>query len=135
MAAATTRGGASRHGGGPYADAAVEFLALAVSLARQDGGRVALVLPQSIIGARDAGPVRARVAREADLTWSWWEPRQQHFDASVNVCALGFERPAGRPAAAWTRVVADRLGIPGIDVRQLSIDGTLGDRAAINANF
>ena len=26
MAAATTRGGASRHGGGPYADAAVEFL-------------------------------------------------------------------------------------------------------------
>src|SRR6478735_6551639 len=30
MAASTSRGGASRHGGGPYADAAVEFLALAV---------------------------------------------------------------------------------------------------------
>ena len=62
MAAATTRGGSSRHGGGPYADAAVEFLALAMRLARPDGGRVGLVLPQSIIGARDAGPVRAQVA-------------------------------------------------------------------------
>ena len=28
-----------------------------------DGGRVGLVLPQSIIGARDAGPVRAQVGR------------------------------------------------------------------------
>ena len=37
LAAATTRGGASQHGGGPYADAAVEFLALAVRLARPDG--------------------------------------------------------------------------------------------------
>ena len=94
MAAATTRGGASRHGGGPYADAAVEFLALAVRLARPDGGRVGLVLPQSIVGARDAAPVRADVARMADLTWSWWAPRQRHFDAAVNVCALGFARPA-----------------------------------------
>jgi len=39
MAASTSRGGASRHGGGPYADAAVEFLALAVRLARPDVGR------------------------------------------------------------------------------------------------
>lgn len=55
MAAATTRGGSSRHGGGPYADAAVEFLALAVELARADGGRVGLVLPQSILGVRRRG--------------------------------------------------------------------------------
>jgi SAM-dependent methyltransferase len=138
MAAATTRGGASKHGGGPYADAAVEFLALAVRLARPDGGRVGLVLPQSIVGARDAAPVRAEVARTADLTWSWWAPRQRHFDAAVNVCALGFERTtAGRRRAvdkeAWTRVVTDRLGIPALD--RLAGAGTLGQRAGINANF
>ncbi|HTH04303.1 MAG TPA: N-6 DNA methylase, partial [Ilumatobacteraceae bacterium] len=139
MASATSRGGASRHGGGPYADAAVEFLALAVRLARPDGGRVGLVLPQSIVGARDAAPVRAAVARTARLTWSWWEPRQRHFDASVNVCALGFERSApgddDRIDDLWTRVVTDRLGIPTLDPHQLACAGTLGERAAINANF
>jgi SAM-dependent methyltransferase len=138
MAAATTRGGASRHGGGPYADAAVEFLALAVRLARPDGGRVGLVLPQSIVGARDAAPVRADVARMADLTWSWWAPRQRHFDAAVNVCALGFARPATVETAGdatWTRVVTDRLGIPGLDRHRLAVAGTLGDRAELNANF
>jgi len=82
MATMTSRGGASRHGGGPYADAAVEFLALSVRLARPDGGRVALLLPQSILGARDAASVRAAVARDADLAWSWWSPKQQHFDAA-----------------------------------------------------
>ncbi|HEX6658640.1 MAG TPA: N-6 DNA methylase [Ilumatobacter sp.] len=134
MAAATTRGGASKHGGGPYADAAVEFLALAVRLARPDGGRVALVLPQSIVGARDAAPVRAEVERMADLTWSWWAPRQRHFDAAVNVCALGFERPARHHLdESWTRVVTDRLGIPALD--RLASAGTLGERAGINANF
>ncbi|MBI5089397.1 MAG: N-6 DNA methylase, partial [Actinobacteria bacterium] len=57
MATATTRGGRSRFGGGPYADTAAEFLALSVSLARPDGGRVGLVLPQSLLSARDAGPI------------------------------------------------------------------------------
>ncbi len=135
MAADTTRGGSSRHGGGPYADAAVEFLALAVRLAAADGGRVALVLPQSILAARDAGPVRRAVADQADLCWSWWEPRQQHFDASVNVCVLGFRRPASgsTTASTWTRVVTDRLGIPVVD--RLSSSGTLGDRAELNVNF
>ena len=139
MAAATTRGGASSHGGGPYADAAVEFLALAVRLARADGGRVGLVLPQSIVGARDAAPVRLEVARTAQLTWSWWEPRQRHFDAAVNVCALGFERTAchDRDLAddIWTRVVTDRLGIPALDRHRLAHAGTLAERAGINANF
>ncbi|HEY5663350.1 MAG TPA: N-6 DNA methylase [Ilumatobacter sp.] len=135
MAAGTTRGGASRHGGGPYADAAAEFLALAVRLARPDGGRVALVLPQSILGARDAGPVREAVAGQADLRWSWWEPRQQHFDAAVNVCVLGFARPSTGAAPVWTRVVTDRLGVPALDQRELRTTGRLGDRGDLNANF
>ena len=137
MAAATTRRGSSRHGGGPYADAAFEFLALAVRLARPDGGRVALVLPQSILAARDGGPVRQSVAIQADLAWSWWEQRQQHFDANVNVCVLGFRRPGtdATTPATWTRVVTDRLGVPSLEPRALRCSGRLGDRAELNANF
>ena len=94
LAAATSRGGASTRGGGPYADAAVEFLVLAVGLARPRGGRVGLLLPQSILGSRDAGPVRAQVELLAEPIWSWWSPRL-HFDASVFVCAVGFQRRGG----------------------------------------
>lgn len=137
MAATTTRGGASHHGGGPYADAAVEFLALAVRLADPERGRVGLVLPQSILASRDAGPVRELVGRSADLAWSWWEPGQQHFDAAVNVCALGFRRPATGALSdrRWTGVVTDALGVPPLDVESLATDGTVGDRALLNANF
>jgi len=135
MAAATTRGGASEHGGGPYADACAEFLALAVRLARPDGGRVALVLPQSILAARDAGAVRDEVDRLAEMTWSWWSPHQL-FDANVYVCALGFTRRArGQPGipTAWPHVVTAALGVP--DLPPLATEGTLGDRATLSADF
>ena len=91
LAAATSRGGASVRGGGPYADVAAEFLVLAIGLARPNGGRVGIVLPQSILGSRDAGPVRRHVEELATPIWSWWSPRF-HFDAAVFVCAMGFER-------------------------------------------
>ncbi|MEO6570217.1 MAG: N-6 DNA methylase [Ilumatobacteraceae bacterium] len=137
MAISTTRGGASRHGGGPYADTAAEFLALAVRLADPGHGRVGLVLPQSILASRDAHPVREQVAREADLAWSWWRAEQRHFDASINVCALGFRRPSsGRTTQLdWTRVVTDQLGVPHLDPADLAVDGTVGDRSDLNANF
>lgn len=138
MAAGTTRGGASRLGGGAYADAAVEFLALSISLATTTGGIVALVLPQSVLGARDAAPIRAEVDARAELTWSWWEPKQDHFDAAINVCLLGFElRPTahGVETKPWTRVVTDRMGIPSLDPSELWTLGTLADRAEFNSNF
>jgi SAM-dependent methyltransferase len=134
LAAATTRGRASHHGGGPYADAAAEFLALAVRLA-VPGGRIGLVLPQSILASRDAGPVRADVDRAAELIWSWWSPRRI-FDADVTVCALVFERrtrASGPPAAPWNRVVTEALGVPALPA--LEGAGTLGDRARLTANF
>jgi hypothetical protein len=137
MASSTTRGGSSRHGGGPYADAAAEFLALAVRLADPEHGRVSLVLPQSVLASRDAGPIRDEVDQLADHAWSWWVPEQQLFEANVNVCVLGFRRPTSSPAhpLAWTRVVTDALGIPPIDPSALAIDGALGDRAEFNLNF
>ena len=137
MAADTSRGGSSKHGGGPYADAAAEFLALSVQLADPDHGRVALVLPQSILASRDAGPIRDRVDELADHAWSWWVPEQQLFDASVYVCMLGFRRPSTGPTPplTWTSVVTDELGIPRLDLSTLTTDGTIGDRADLSLNF
>ena len=120
LASATSRGRSSDRGGGPYADAAAEFLVLAVGLARRDGGRVGLVLPQSILGSHDAGPMRARVEQLAEPIWSWWSPRLQ-FDASVVVCAVGFRRlpvpgnqrdASGDRDPVWTSVVTQAMGIP-----------------------
>jgi SAM-dependent methyltransferase len=134
MSAATSRGASSRHGGGPYADAAVEFLALAARLVAP-GGRLGLVLPQSVLASRDAAAVRAEVERRCRRVWSWWSPNRV-FDADVVVCAIGFEGfptdPAeiGRP---WTDVVTGPLGVPALG--SLHSDGTLGDRAVLNANF
>jgi hypothetical protein len=138
MAAATTRGGSSRHGGGPYANAAAEFLALAVRLADANGSVIGLILPQSILAARDAGPVRDDVDRSADHTWSWWQRDQRRlFDAAVNVVALGFRRPASGRAEpfGWTKVVTSTLGIPAVDPARIRTDGTLADRADLNVNF
>jgi SAM-dependent methyltransferase len=87
LAAATARGGRSSHGGGPYADTAVEFLALAMRLARPDGGRVGLVLPTSVVATRDATAVRHEVLQHAGLSWFWWSPTTV-FDAQVRTCAV-----------------------------------------------
>ncbi len=85
LARLTSRGGSSKFGGGPYADAAAEFLALAIRLARP-GGRVGLVLPQSLLATRDAAAIRAAVDGAAALLWMWWSNTQM-FDANVRVWA------------------------------------------------
>ncbi|MFM7686964.1 MAG: N-6 DNA methylase [Actinomycetota bacterium] len=90
----TSRGGSSRFGGGPYADAAAEFLALAVRLVRP-GGRVGLVLPQSLMSARDAAGIREQVDAAAALRWMWWSDHQV-FDAHVRVWA-GVWEVGGEP--------------------------------------
>ncbi|WP_040493729.1 HsdM family class I SAM-dependent methyltransferase [Ilumatobacter nonamiensis] len=143
MASSTTRGGASTRGGGPYADAAVEFLALAADMVDPDGGRVAFVLPQSILSARDAGAVRDRIDRRADMIWSTWTG-ERDFDAEVVTCALAFEfscagaervSPTG---SRWSHVVTGRTGVPPMPTVFDTSDparGRLGDRARLNANF
>jgi hypothetical protein len=136
LATATTRGGTSRRGGGPYADAAAEFLALAGELVEPDGGRVALVLPQSMLGSRDAEDIRDSIGSRARMVWSWWTGRRV-FDAQVLVCVLAFEFGEPEPVerrSNWTHVVTSRRCVPTLpdDVRA---DGCLGDRARLNANF
>jgi len=143
MASATTRGGTSSRSGGPYADAAVEFLALAGELVDPCGGRVALVLPQSILAARDARRVRTSFDARARMFWSWWTG-ERAFDAQVHTCALAFEfgvptaapeglGGAGRPPGNWTDVVTSRHDIPRLPA--LAANGCLADRAMLNANF
>lgn len=128
MATATTRGGRSRFGGGPYADAAAEFLALAIRLCRP-GGRVGLVLPQSLLSTRDAAAIRSAVDSAAALRWMWWSP-DQIFDASVRVWAgvweVGGEQGVVRRAfgprfeelaavpmpSAWSGLISDTASLP-----------------------
>jgi len=136
MATATTRGGSSLRGGGPYADAAAEFLALAGELVDPNGGRVVLVLPQSLLASRDAHAIRNSIGERAHMIWSWWSDRKV-FDAQVHVCVLAFE--FGTPEmedrrSNWSHVVTTRQGVPSVpnDVR---VRGCLGDRARLNANF
>ena len=92
MATATTRTTKSRFGGGAYADVAADFLALSVSLLAP-GGRVGLVLPQSILTTRDVEPIRRFVRDRAALVHIWWSPTLL-FDAQVRTCALVFEAGA-----------------------------------------
>jgi len=136
MAAATTRGGSSRRGGGPYADAAAEFLVLAGELVDPDGGRVALVLPQSLLASRDADAIRNSIGERAHMFWSWWSDRKV-FDAQVHVCVLAFEFGTPEPVerkSNWSHVVTSRQGVPAIPI-DMRVDGCLGDRARLNANF
>ena len=145
LSAATTRGGSSRFGGGPYADAAAEFLALAVRLTRP-GGRVGLVLPHSLLTVRDAAAIRDQVDRVAALRWMWWSPTQM-FDAAVRVWA-GVWEVGGEPGnvrraygeafaslppmvmpTAWSGLIADAPAPPDND------GPTLGTIATFTSDF
>ena len=81
---------------GPYADAAVEFLALAVRLARPGGGRIGLVLPQSILASRDAAAGARRGRPAGRHRWSWWSPGRSSTPRSS--CARSVAE-VGAPAA------------------------------------
>ena len=133
MSERTTRGGASRRGGGAYADAAAEFVALGAELVDPRGGRLAFVLPQSMLASRDAGPMRSLIDARASMAWSWWSP-ERLFDAQVHVVALAFEFGAPGDPDAWSHVVTRGLGIPPLPAGHTA-DGSLGDRATLNANF
>lgn len=145
MASTTTRGGASSRGGGPYADAAAEFLALGADLVKADGGRLAYVLPQSILSARDAGAIRSDIDARASMFWSTWTG-ERDFDAQVVTCAVAFEFTTERDrtheeqqrAGNWSRVVTARSGVPAVAAVFEDLvppAGRLGDRARLNANF
>jgi methylase of polypeptide subunit release factors len=151
MSAATSRGGRSKLGGGAYADTAALFMARALTLARPNGGRVAFVLPQSFLAARDVAPIRDAISN-AGAVVALWVAGETMFDASVHtiviVVELGktqgavarwfgpsFERrsaaelPAG---STWSALIADLFGVPPVS---LAAWRTVADLATVTADF
>ena len=92
---ATTRGGAGARGGGPYADQAVQFLALGAELVDPSGGRLGLVLPQSVLSSRDAAGVRRAVDDTGDDDLVVVDGRAGLRCAGPHLCVVGFEFGTG----------------------------------------
>jgi len=136
----------------PYTDPAALFLQLGVESLRP-GGRLGMVLPVSLLAARDAVAVRERVAEVASIR-SLWLDTEGIFDAGVRTVAVTFERETptsplhqfvgsvmtpkpGRAAvplesASWGPLAASLVGVPDV---QLSPTQTLGDFCEITASF
>ncbi len=78
----------------PYTDAAALFLAAGVGWLAP-GGRLSLIVPESVLATRDAGAARAQALAEAQVVGFWW-PGVRVFEAEVEVCAPVLERGAHR---------------------------------------
>ncbi|CAN5575868.1 hypothetical protein BH10ACT1_BH10ACT1_37450 [soil metagenome] len=94
----------------PYTDTAGLFL-VAGARALAPGGRLAMILPTSVLAARDAAPARAAVAAVGELT-DLWVAAEPVFGAAVQVCAVVVERNLGRPTVAGPLA----SGSPPVDV-------------------
>lgn len=78
---------------GPYTDTAAVFL-VAGARALAPGGALAMVLPTSVLAARDAAEARVAATAVADLV-GLWVAVDAVFDAAVDVCAPVLRRPGG----------------------------------------
>ncbi|MEX2217441.1 MAG: N-6 DNA methylase [Phycisphaerales bacterium] len=147
---------AGRFGGDvrPYTDTAALFLLRALELVR-GGGRIALIQPQSLLSARDAEPIRARLMERCSLD-GLWTADEGVFDAGVRVCApvltsgvpqaarIGrwtgacFEPHADQgadqiTARSWAPLMAAASGVPGVSIGWAG--STIGDHATATADF
>ena len=124
------------------------FLALSATLVRP-GGRVGLVLPQSLLATRDAREIRDQL-EAAGAIRDLWIAGGNVFDASVLTVVLTFERSAAQGAVArwrgptftpaapaafevgrstWSHLLTDA------PAANATTSGVLGDVAAITADF
>ena len=114
-----------------YTDPASLFLLRACGLTAI-GGRVAMVQPQSVLGARDAAAARVAVealGRLADV----WFPESAGFDAAVDVCVPIIEVGAAPVTShGWSAHLARVHGVPAVD---LAPGPTLGGEAIVTAGF
>ena len=145
-----------------YTDVAWLFLAVGLDLLA-NGGRMVLIQPQSVLAARDAGPVRDLVVSTARLAGIWWD-RSEVFAGHAEVCAPVVERSSGgrgprvetpvevfadrevtfagrspEPAVGetWGGVVASVLRVPpGVPaVGGTTTGGSVGTMGAVTAGF
>jgi len=155
LTAGNTPRGASRTS--PYADTAVAFWRLAHELAEPRGGRVAFVLPTSVLASRDAGAVRDDIAGRASWRWWWWAETPVFPDAQVITGAMVTEcgavrqpvrrqvgttfeplapvTPPDEVTPSWGWLVADALGLPALPAGCLATTGVLGDHAVARGDF
>jgi hypothetical protein len=113
-----------------YTDTASLFLLVACDLAAP-GATVALLQPQSVLGARDAAGVRDAIAalgHVADVLF----PADPGFEASVDVCVPIIAIGSPEPAASWSAHLARAHGVPAVD---LAARRTLGEEATTTAAF
>lgn len=123
----------ARRGLGPYTDTSAVFLHRALDLV-EDGGVVALVQPLSVLGARDAGPVRRAVAERGAVTDLWCSSRPVFEGTPVLTC-VPVVRVGAVPATApdaWGELAAPVFGIPAVT---LPAGRTIGDLATCTADF
>ncbi len=135
-----------------YTDLSALHLLAAVELVAADG-LVCMIQPQSVLGARDAEPVRAALVGSADLV-GLWASAESHFDAQVRVCAPFLRKPAGVSRSVrvyweetpfsesaefalvdrsrWSPLLAAVAGVPDI---AMTHGGTIGDVAKVTAGF
>ena len=143
-----------------YTDMAWLFLVAGLDLLADDG-RMVLVQPQSVLAARDAGPIRDLLVTEASLIGLWWD-QSGVFAGHVEVCAPivetrttgsqhdgpvhllvdGSVQPAGHvpppvQGETWGGLVAGLLGIPEVGWvgGRSAGDRRIGDRAGVTAGF
>ncbi len=141
---------------GAYIDEAGLFVELSLRHTAA-GGVVALVIPESLLGARDAEAMRTTVSSHARLARLWIDEGQS-FEAAVDVVAAIMQRhrsseaptatttelsvgvnkpivltPAPTPEPkSWAPLLANALGVPPV---HLVTEKTLGDRATVTAGF
>lgn len=113
-----------------YTDAAGLFLVRACQLAAENG-LVALVQPQSVLGARDAAGVRVEVAARGRLQ-EVWLPADPGFAARVHVCVAFVAIGAPDGDAEWTSHLARAHGVPEVAAVPTRC---LADEATATAGF
>lgn len=123
---------------GPYADLAAIHLAAAIDRCA-DGGRVAFVLPQSLLSARDVAGLRAELE---PLTRDVWATTELVFDANVRVWApvvqcgsAAVHGDHGQTSTRWSPMVAVRLGAPAIEIHGEPLAGRVEVVAGFRDEF
>ncbi len=117
---------------GPYADLAAIHLAVCVERV-VPGGRVCLVLPQSLLAGRDTADLRCwieSVAPMADI----WATAAPVFDAAVRVWSPLLIKSPGHTALvtaspgqaiSWSEAAAGAIGVPTVHLRSAEKLGSL----------
>jgi SAM-dependent methyltransferase len=123
-----------RGGLGAYTDTSAAFLHRSLDLVAE-GGTVALVQPLSVLGARDAGPVRTAVAEVGAVTDLWVADRPVFRGTSVLACVpvVRIGAAGGPGPDGWGRLAAPHFGIPAVELATGS--GRVGDLAVCTADF